>query len=240
MKEFYLSESDFVIVMTGAGISAESGIKTFRDSDGLWENHRVEDVATPEAFKKDPKLVWNFYKQRYFQAKETSPNEGHYALVKLENILKDRFLLVTQNVDGLHSRAGSRRLIEMHGSLNTCLCVSCQSRFEMQKINLDKDIPLCPVCKKYLRPDIVWFGEIPYCLDEIDNALNKVTVFISIGTSGQVYPAAQFIAVSKYNGAKTIGVNLASPENKSYMDYFYQGKSGELLPGLVDKWTSKL
>ena len=229
-----ISEKDFIMILTGAGISAESGIKTFRDSDGLWENHRVEDVATPEGFKKDPKLVWKFYKERYFQSLEVSPNLGHIALVDLENKFQDNFLLVTQNVDGLHTRAGSHRVIEMHGTLLTCFCTKCSKKYTIKEVDLEEIIPPCLACGKPLRPDIVWFGEMPYRMEEIYAALDKTTVFMSIGTSGNVYPAAYFIAQARQRGAKTIGVNLAEPENSSYIDYFFQGKAGDILPSLVN------
>jgi len=231
-------DDDFIVILTGAGISAESGIKTFRDSDGLWENHRIEDVATPEAFSRNPVLVWNFYKERYFQSLEVEPNAGHYALVDLEKHFGDRYLLVTQNVDGLHSRAGSSRVLEMHGRLSTCFCTKCEKNFEMKEIDLAPDIPICPACNKSLRPDIVWFGEMPYFLDEIYDALSKVTVFITIGTSGNVYPASYFITVAQQNGAKTIGVNLDKPENNQFINVFHQGKAGEVLPALVKEWIT--
>ena len=238
MKLPQIKETDFIVILTGAGISAESGIKTFRDSDGLWENHRVEDVATPEAFRRNPVLVWDFYKQRYYQALEVNPNPGHFALVELENRLGDSFLLITQNVDGLHSRAGSKRVIEMHGTLNTCFCIKCNSKYAMSEVDLESAIPPCLACGKPLRPDIVWFGETPYELDEIYAALSKVTIFITIGTSGNVYPAAYFIAQAQQSGAKTIGVNLDKPENSSFIDYFVQGKAGEVLPDLVKNLCS--
>jgi len=230
------NSDDFIIVLTGAGISAESGIKTFRDSDGLWENHRIEDVATPEAFSRNPVLVWNFYKQRYFQSLEVEPNAGHHALVELEKHLGDRYLLVTQNVDGLHSRAGSERVLEMHGRLSTCFCVKCRKNYDMKEVDLTPDIPKCLACNQSLRPDIVWFGEMPYFLDEIYEALSKATVFVTIGTSGNVYPASYFITVAQQSGAKTIGVNLDKPENNQYIDMFYQGKAGEMLPALIKEW----
>ncbi|MCL2063917.1 MAG: NAD-dependent deacylase [Candidatus Cloacimonetes bacterium] len=235
MKIPKINQRDFLMILTGAGISAESGIKTFRDSDGLWENHRVEDVATPEGFKQNPKLVWKFYKERYFQSLEVNPNLGHEALVELENRFKDNFLLVTQNVDGLHTRAGSKRVIEMHGTLNTCFCTKCKKKYTMSEVDLEQEIPPCLACEKPLRPDIVWFGEMPYQMDEIYAALDKTTVFMTIGTSGNVYPAAYFIAQARQRGARTIGVNLAEPENSSYIDFFFQGKAGDILPKMVEE-----
>ena len=232
MRKITLKESDLVLILTGAGISAESGIRTFRDSDGLWENHRIEDVATPEGFQKNPSLVWKFYKERYTHALEVNPNPGHYALAELEKRMPNRFLLVTQNVDGLHSRAGSKQVIEMHGTLHTCFCTRCKQKQKMNNIDLSQDIPICSACGKALRPDIVWFGEMPYRMDEIYHGLDKATVFITIGTSGNVYPAAYFITQAQRRGVRTIGINKDKPENIEYIDEFYQGKAGEILPEL--------
>lgn len=222
------------LVLTGAGISAESGIRTFRDSDGLWENHDVQEVATPEAFRRDPKLVWRFYKARYHQSLETSPNLGHYALVELEKHLGDSFHLITQNVDGLHRQAGSKRLIEMHGSLFDVFCNTCKKYYRTEEIDLEAEIPLCS-CGGYLRPDIVWFGEVPYKMDEIDVLLRRCEVLMVVGTSGAVYPAAGFVNAAKYFGARTVAVNLAEPDNLRYIDEYHQGKAGEILPKLVEE-----
>ncbi len=233
---YHFSKEDYVVILTGAGISAESGIKTFRDNDGLWENHPVDEVATPEGFITNPKLVWRFYKQRYFQLSETNPNPGHYALVKLEEHLQDNFCLITQNVDGLHRRAGNKRVFEMHGQLEKAFCINCHAHYDLADIDLKFDIPKCNRCKSYLRPDIVWFGEEPYFLPEIDQALRKASFFITIGTSGVVYPAAQFLMFARSYGVQTIGINLAEPDNRSFIKEFHQGKSGEILPALVDMW----
>lgn len=231
-----INETDRILVLTGAGISAESGIRTFRASDGLWEEHRVEDVASPQGFARDPHLVWRFYKERYKQAMSVEPNPAHYALKKMEDALGDRFWLVTQNVDGLHSRAGNKNVIEMHGTLNTAWCTHCSKRFPTAEINLEADLPPCPNCGKMLRPDIVWFGEIPYHMDRIQSLLDKTTLLIVIGTSGNVYPAAGFVMQARYLGARTLSVNLDAPENKGFFNEFYQGKAGEILPRLVDEW----
>ena len=228
-----IKDNDFIAILTGAGISAESGIQTFRASDGLWENHRVEDVATPEGFRRDPVLVWRFYKERYQHSLRAEPNPGHYALVDLENRMKDNFFLVTQNVDGLHGKAGSKRMVEMHGRLNTCFCTKCHNNYFLKDINLKPDIPLCPSCNKHLRPDIVWFGEMPYYMDIIYETIAKCNLFMTVGTSGNVYPAAYFLTMAKQNGATTIGVNLDEPLNSNDMDYFYKGKAGEILPDLI-------
>ncbi len=225
-----------VTVLTGAGISAESGLKTFRDSDGLWENHRVEDVATPQAFEADPVLVWNFYKQRYQNALAAKPNAGHLALYELEKKLGDNFQIITQNVDGLHRRAGNKNVHEMHGRLDKCYCTLCGCAHDIIEIDLREELPYCHKCEGLLRPDIVWFGEIPYYLDVIENLIRKCNLFIVIGTSGSVYPAAGFVMAAKYSGAKTIGINLEKPKNLDFFDFFYEGRSGDLLPGLVSHW----
>jgi len=228
-----------LVVLTGAGVSAESGLKTFRDNDGLWENYHVEQVATPEAFLADPELVWRFYKQRYFQLNEVKPNPAHHALKKLEDYLEDNLWLVTQNVDGLHLIAGNKNVIEMHGSLRTCFCSRCHQNYQMVEVNLDSAIPLCEKCGGYLRPDIVWFGEVPYHMGRIYNLLQNTDYFLVIGTSGIVYPAAGFLMIAMDSGARTIGVNFEAPRNASMIDEFHSGKAGEILPGLVERWIGQ-
>ncbi len=234
--KFQFIKDNKIIVLTGAGISAESGLKTFRDNNGLWENHRVEDVATPQAFQRNPQLVWRFYKMRYQQLSEVKPNPGHFAIYKLEKFLADNFMLITQNVDGLHKTAGNHRIMEMHGSLLSCFCTKCGKTFSMGEIDLTAEIPICRECTSHLRPDIVWFGEIPYYMNEIDSILKTADFFIVVGTSGTVQPAASLVYLAKMNGAKTIGVNLQPPQNLMFLDEFHQGRSGEMLPELVEKW----
>ena len=233
------SKSDKIAVLTGAGISAESGLKTFRDSDGLWENYRVEDVATPEAFRKNPKLVWKFYKLRYEQLLNAKPNPAHFALKKLEDFTENNFSLITQNVDGLHFQAGNKNVIEMHGSITRCFCIKCQNHYSLSAINLEKQIPLCQNCDGMLRPNVVWFGEIPYHLERINLILEEADYFIIIGTSGVVYPAAGFLQIAKYCGATTIGINCEKPFNFQFIDRFYEGKAGEILPDLIGKWIKE-
>lgn len=222
-----------VVILTGAGVSAESGIKTFRDSNGLWENHRIEDVATPEAFHRNPKLVHEFYNLRRKQLKDPQlkPNHAHYALAELEKAWKGDFLLVTQNVDNLHERAGSQLLLHMHGELQKVFCLHC----EHKQIWLD-DLTLevtCPGCGKTggLRPDIVWFGEVPYHMDLISSAVHKCDLFIAIGTSGAVYPAAGF--ARQAGNAKRIEVNLQKTEISEYFDQTLIGPAGQEIPKLV-------
>jgi len=234
--KYKFSKSDKIVVLTGAGISAESGLKTFRDNDGLWENHRVEEVATPEAFKSNPALVWKFYKQRYFQLQEVKPNPAHYALKMLEDFSSDNFTLITQNIDGLHSMAGNTNILEMHGSIHRSFCINCHHEYDMRNIDLSIEIPLCNKCGGYLRPDVVWFGEMPYFMELIYNLLQNADFFLVVGTSGIVYPAAQFLNITKMYKAKVIGVNLKVPINVEIMDEFHQGKAGKLLPNLVKIW----
>jgi NAD-dependent deacetylase len=233
-----ISSETKVCILTGAGISAESGLKTFRDNNGLWENHRVEEVATPQAFAKDPEMVWKFYKQRYYQALTVKPNQGHEALVSIEKNLGKNFLLITQNVDGLHTLAGNNNVLEMHGALRRCFCSNCGAKFNMKDVELSPSVPVCPRCSGSLRPDIVWFGEMPYFLEEIDSVMKNTDYFIVIGTGGTVYPAAQFLSIVKYFGAKTIGVNKEKPQNYGAIDEFHEGKAGEILPELVKIWFS--
>ena len=231
-----ISKETNVVILTGAGISAESGIRTFRDSDGLWENHRIEEVATPEGWQANPQLVWNFYQQRRRQLLEVEPNQGHEALVSLENHLQN-FLLVTQNVDDLHERAGSKNLIHMHGELAKLRCEVCHYVEEMMDDeHLQDSFLSCSQCEGRLRPHIVWFNEMPMQMAEIEKALSECDVFIAIGTSGHVYPAANFLHMARRHGAHTMGINLDPPENVYFFDEFIQGKAGEILPMLVEKW----
>jgi NAD-dependent deacetylase len=233
----------FLCVMTGAGVSAESGIPTFRDANGLWENNRVEDVASPEGFARDPKLVWRFYSLRRKKAAECAPNAGHRALAAVEEKLGDRFLLVTQNVDGLHRRAGSTRLVEMHGNLFTSRCSECSRAPFADDRAYEGELPRCDRagCGALLRPHIVWFGEAldPRDLERVAAFLGtaarakKRLVFLAAGTSGVVYPAAGMVHAAKRLGAETVLVNLDAPANVDAFDRVERGKSGEILPRLL-------
>ena len=220
-----------LVVLTGAGISAESGIRTFRASDGLWEEHRIEDVATPEGFAKDPALVQRFYNQRRAQLNLVKPNPAHFALAELEADWDGDFLLVTQNVDDLHERAGSNRVLHMHGSLIKALCLSCEKSNEWRGPLAASDI--CMECKAagQLRPDIVWFGEMPYYMDVITQALHDCDLFISVGTSGHVYPAAGF-ARDAWR-AKRIEVNMDSTQISDHFHEHRLGTAGVEVPRLV-------
>lgn len=199
-----------VVVLTGAGISAESGIRTFRAADGLWEEHRVEDVATPEGFARDPAQVQRFYNARRHQLQqpEIQPNAAHLALAELEQVLGDNFLLVTQNIDNLHERAGNTRVLHMHGELLKVRCATSGQVIEWTGDVTSDDRCTCCQFPSALRPHVVWFGEMPIGMEEIYQALENADVFIAIGTSGHVYPAAGFVHEAKLQGAHTVELNL--------------------------------
>lgn len=221
-----------IVVLTGAGISAESGIPTFRASDGLWENHPVEEVATPEGFARNPALVHEFYNARRKKAQSVKPNAAHLALAEFEAEHDGNFLLVTQNVDNLHERAGSKNLIHMHGGLFTMKCNNCGAVWAEMGDTSPED--QCPNChKSSTRQDIVWFGEMPYQMDEIGDALSHADLFISIGTSGNVYPAAGFVQTARFAGAKCVEVNLEKSQNAYEFDEGIYGKAGEKLPAFL-------
>lgn len=196
-----------IVILTGAGISAESGIETFRAEDGLWAQHRVEDVATPEGFMKDPALVVNFYNARRAQAAQVEPNAAHRALARLEAEHDGEVVVITQNVDDLHERGGTRTLYHMHGHLKGALCAACDHRWDAPMVMAPGDA--CPGCDApAARPDIVWFGEMPYDMDTLFDHLVEADIFAAIGTSGNVYPAAGFGAEARRAGAHTIEFNL--------------------------------
>jgi len=211
-----------IVILTGAGISAESGIKTFRASDGLWEEHRVEDVATPEAFERDHELVQRFYNMRRAQVATVKPNAAHIALAELEAKWKGEFLLVTQNIDNLHERGGSKNLIHMHGEILKKRCTRTGTVHDCNEDLNGRDF----------RPHIVWFGEMPLEIERIYDALNNADLFVSIGTSGNVYPAAGFVAQAKHSGAKTVEINL-EPTQSHYFDEKIYGLAGEKVPEFV-------
>lgn len=230
-----------VVVVTGAGISAESGIATFRDSGGLWEQHDVLLVATPEGFSRDPERVWRFYGQRRKQALAALPNEAHRALVRLEEFLapRGRFTLITQNVDRLHQRAGSRQVLEVHGSLFRTRCSNedCpRSRREWEDESLaEHGAPRCPDCHAFLRPAVVWFGEAldPRVLYQARRAIQGCDLFLAVGTSGVVWPVAGFVVLAREQGARTVLVNLEEPENAGYFDEIHLGRATEVLSRLI-------
>jgi NAD-dependent deacetylase len=223
-----------VFILTGAGISAESGIRTFRDANGLWEDSRVEDVASPEGWARDPAVVWRFYSQRRAQAASCVPNPAHVALAKLEEAIGERLYLCTQNVDPLHERAGSKRAVHMHGELFRSRCEACRAPDFADERTYDgaAAIPRC-ACGGRIRPHIVWFGEVPLYLDAIAEALDACDVFVTIGSSGVVYPAAGFVRhVRSRRGVRAIYVGPEEPENASAFDECRLGKAGDVVPGL--------
>ncbi|MEO6224752.1 MAG: NAD-dependent deacylase [Sphingomicrobium sp.] len=224
-----------LVVLTGAGVSAESGLATFRGGDGLWEGHRVEDVATPEAFARDPALVHAFYDSRRAELATVAPNAAHLALAKLDALWRGELLIVTQNVDDLHERGGATRLIHMHGELAKGWCRGCGDRFGWNGA-MGRDAS-CPVCGGIgqVRPDIVWFGEMPYAMERIEEALRNADLFVSIGTSGAVYPAAGFVQTARYCGAQTLEINLDPSLGSQLFDATRTGRAGELVPALVDE-----
>lgn len=220
-------------MLTGAGISAESGISTFRAADGLWERHRIEDVATPEGFARNPRLVLDFYNERRARARAARPNAAHQALARLEASRRYKLLVVTQNVDDLHERAGSRNVIHMHGSLEGALCAQCGARWPAPP-RMQTGDP-CPDCRRpAARPDIVWFGEVPYRMEEIWAALRQADLFVSIGTSGQVYPAAAFVQDAARAGAWTLELNLEPSALSTEFDQSRQGPATSLVPDWVE------
>lgn len=221
-----------VVVLTGAGISAESGIATFRDADGLWHGHHADDVATPEAYRRAPRAVNRFYDDRRRELREVAPNAAHIALARLELFLGDDLLVVTQNVDDLHERAGSRRVVHIHGELLSALCEACEGRFAWEDDLVGT--PACPGCgDNTLRPDVVWFGEMPYDLDVVERALAQADQFVSIGTSGAVYPAAGFVRMAARAGARTLEINLDPSETSHLFDEVRHGPAGRLVPEWV-------
>ena len=222
-----------IVILTGAGISAESGLATFRGPDGLWEGHRVEDVCTPEALVRDPALVLDFYDQRRRALANVRPNAAHAALARLDAEWGGELLIVTQNVDDLHERAGAKRLIHMHGQLLSALCRVCGARSPFAGDMLEE--PPCPACgtEGALRPDIVFFGEIPYRMDEIQDAIEQADLFVSIGTSGTVYPAAGFLQLARAAGADTLELNLEPSGGRAAAHEY--GPATLLVPAWVDR-----
>ena len=225
-----LCSSDRVFILTGAGVSAESGIPTFRDAGGVWRQYRLEEVASPHAWRRDPRLVWNFYSMRRKVAAAAKPNAGHLALAKLERELQDRLFLCTQNVDNLHEQAGSRRVIHMHGELFKSRCDTCdRAPFEDSRSYEDPhELPLCG-CGGNIRPHICWFGEMPFDLDVIYGALSKCTLFVAAGTSGSVEPAASFAAYARRH-AHTVYIGPEKPLNHGCFVEMHTGPAAELLP----------
>jgi len=236
MSTVSIAAQDRVFVLTGAGISAESGLPTFRASDGLWAGNRIEDVCTPEAWQSNPALVWEFYSARRAAAKAAQPNPAHRALARLEARLGDRFFLCTQNVDDLHERAGSRRLLHMHGELDKARCEPECGRPPVEDHAIYRslaEVGRC-ACGGRLRPHIVFFGEIPLEMDRIQEEIRKATLMLVVGTSGSVYPAAGFVHWARQSGARTVYVGPEAPLNAAAFTHVVEGKAGEVLPGLFE------
>jgi NAD-dependent deacetylase len=229
----WLQQASSVAVLTGAGVSAESGVPTFRGNNGLWKQRRPEDLATPGAFTRDPKLVWEWYDWRRSVLAEAKPNPGHYALADLEKRVAN-FTLITQNVDGLHELAGSRNVLRLHGSIWRVRCLACrQERFD-RRIPFPEIPPKCE-CGGTLRPAVVWFGEtLPHDVwQAAENAARSAELFMVIGTSAVVYPAAGLAQIAKSSGARVVEINIAETQLSDQIDQFLQGPSGELLPQLI-------
>ena len=229
-----MPEISNIVILTGAGISAESGLRTFRATDGLWEDHRVEDVATPQAFRRDADLVQRFYDQRRKDILAAQPNPAHEALARLDREWPGELLIVTQNIDDLHERAGALRVLHMHGQGLSAWCTACDARHPWT--GPLRDNPPCPACGVVaLRPDIVWFGEMPYRMDEIFAALARADLFVSIGTSGAVYPAAGFVQEAKSHGARSVELNLERSQGSHWFDESRLGPASERVPEWVDE-----
>ena len=223
-----------IVVLTGAGISAESGLATFRGPGGLWEGHRVEDVCTPQALARDPALVHRFYDLRRAALATVAPNAAHVALARLDAQWPGELLIVTQNVDDLHERAGATRLLHMHGELRSALCALCGTRTESPDVL--PPATECPNCgEPALRPDIVFFGEMPYEMDRIEAALARADLFVSVGTSGAVYPAAGYVQTARYHGAATLELNLEPSAGSVFFDESRMGAASVLVPAWVDE-----
>ena len=232
-----LTTESKIVILSGAGISAESGIKTFRDQNGLWENHDVMEVATPQGFASNPSLVYQFYNQRRQQLlwPDVAPNPAHFALTTLQKKWRGEVIIITQNVDDLHERAGAKNVIHMHGELLKARCQKSGQIFECHQDITSDSICRCCQEKGNLRPDIVWFGEIPYFMNEIEKHTSESELFVAIGTSGLVYPAALLVSWARSAGAQTIEVNLEPTERSQIFHHSYQERAGSLIPKLVEE-----
>lgn len=226
-----------IVVLTGSGISAESGISTFRDNDGLWNNYNIEDVATYSGFAKDPEMVWKFYDQRRQEIQNTKPNKGHYALFDLETHLQKKnkeFLLFTQNVDGLHYMAGNRNIYELHGNLWDAFCINCKKKRRLNDVPLRVLPPKCESCKNLMRPDVVWFGEqLPSSVLDKGFESMDCDILMVIGTSLLVYPVAYFPFLALKNKSLIIEINTEKTHASDYFS-FVKGKAGEVLPEIIN------
>jgi len=228
-----MRQVDRIVILTGAGISAESGLGTFRDEGGLWAEHRIEDVATPEGFARDPARVHRFYNARREQAAKATPNPAHDALARLQADFRGEVMLVTQNVDGLHEKAGATA-VHMHGELSRALCAACAHRWDApSEMSATETCPECGMTGA--RPDVVWFGEMPYHMERILDALQTCDLFAAIGTSGQVYPAAGFVEEARLAGAATVELNLSDSDMTHAFDDHVAGPASRTVPLWVDR-----
>ena len=228
-----------LVVLTGAGISAESGVPTFRDSDGLWEGHPVDLVATPAGFRAHPREVWAFYHMLRAKAAAVKPNAAHAALARLEHTLPPgSFTLITQNVDPLHVRAGSANVLHMHGELGRVICTRCP--YEQETWERLEDLPHCPSCAGLLRPKITWFGEIPFCMDEISAAMDRADLFAVSGTSGVVYPAAALVQEARARAVPALCINKEPPANAALFDFVWLGPAGTGVPLFANHVLSRI
>ena len=234
MQNVVIHPADRVFVLTGAGISAESGLPTFRAEDGLWAGYRIEDVCTPDAWQRDPAAVWAFYSARRESGQKAKPNPAHFALAELEAKLGDRYFLCTQNVDDLHERAGSKRLLHMHGELARARCERECGRLPIEDRTVYRNLEEVGRCEcgGRLRPHIVFFGEIPLEMERIEREITRATVMVVVGTSGSVYPAANFVHWARQSGARTVYVGPENPLNAHAFTNVVLGKAGEVMPGL--------
>lgn len=225
---------DHILILTGAGISAESGMGTFRDKDGLWTKYAIEEVATPEGYARNPELVHDFYNQRRAGCLEARPNAAHHALAKLAREHSGKVTLITQNVDHLHEAGGSPEVIHMHGELLRALCSGCGHQWDWTEDMGLGDV--CPSCNAIgtVRPDVVWFGEMPYHLDRIADAIETASLFVAIGTSGNVYPAAGYVSEARMRGIPTCEINLEETEASRLFDYQITGPASESVPRFVE------
>ncbi len=223
-----------IVILTGAGISAESGLSTFRDKGGVWSQVRLEDVATPRAFMRDPVRVHDFYNSRRGRLPEVKPNPAHEAIARLQRGFEGRVTLITQNVDDLHERGGSPDVIHMHGRLNHALCAGCGHRWGWEGTMSTADVCVACGAEGKVRPDVVWFGEMPYHLDLIAKRMAVCDLFVAIGTSGAVYPAAGFVAGARERGAQTVEINLEPSENTALFDERRLGRASETVPQWVE------
>ena len=233
-----MQDATNIVILTGAGISAESGLATFRGPGGLWEGHRVEDVCTPEALARDADLVHRFYDARRAALAGVVPNAAHAALARLDTRWPGELLIVTQNVDDLHERAGALRMLHMHGELLSALCAACRGRQAWGGALPPGSV--CPACDvPALRPDIVFFGEMPYQMEWIEDALSRADLFVSVGTSGAVYPAAGFVQIARHYGAQTLELNLERSSGSHLFDQTRLGPAGRLVPEWVEEMMAQ-